>query len=149
MYLSFLKVLDTISFNWVWRRSVHLPRKGLREDSKEKEERAPHEAQRDETFDSDNRRAPETPLDRPRKGGWITKYAIRARVTLPFFVFLFFWVFFFSVNLKSRNLSWNFFYWDRNLFPRDMWYVMGSKIFIATNWRKSQGVYTSLRETTR
>ena len=148
MYLSFLKVLDTISFNWVWRRSVHLPRNGLREDSKEKEERAPHEAQRDETFDSDNRRAPENPLDRPRKGGWITKYAIRARVTLPFFVFLFFWVFF-SVNLKSRNLSWNDFYWDRNLFPRDMWYVMGSKIFIATNWRKSQSVYTSLRETTR
>ena len=90
----------------MWRRSVHLPRKGLREDSKEKEKRPPHGAQRDETSDSDDRRAPETPQERPRNGRWMTKYAIWARVsaTIPFFVFLFF-VFSFPVSPKSRNLS--------------------------------------------
>ena len=87
-------------------RGVHLPRKGLRKDSKEKEERAPHGAQRDETSDADDRRAPETPLERLRKGRWMTKYAIWARVsvTIWFFESLFL-VFFFPVNPKSRNLS--------------------------------------------
>ena len=114
----------------------------------EKTVRKRKKEKRDETFDSDDRRAPKTPLERPHHGRWMTKYAIWARVsvTIPFFVFLFL---FFSVNLKCRNLTWSVFYWNRKSFSRDMWYVMGSKIRIVTNWRKSQGVYASLRETTR
>ena len=41
------------------------------------------------------------------------------------------------------------FYWNRILFPRGMWYVMGTKTRVATDWGRSQGVYTSLRETAR
>ena len=65
----------------MWRRSVHLPRKGLRKDKKEKEERAPHGAQSDEIFDSNDRRARNSSV-RPRKGRWMTKYAIWGRVSV-------------------------------------------------------------------
>ena len=41
------------------------------------------------------------------------------------------------------------FYWNRIWFPRGMWYVMGTKTRVATDWGRSQGVYTSLRETAR